>query len=59
MLPSLLTYSSPYSNLTQTSEYSPSPRKYHVASRSRSPAGDRLADSMLGKDTDNVKLFHC
>ena len=42
----------------QPTEYSPSPRKYHVASRSHSPAGDRLVDSMLGKDTDNVSTVH-
>ena len=38
----------------QPTDYSPSPRKYQVASRSHSPAGDGLVDSMLGKDADNV-----
>lgn len=41
----------------QPTEYSPSPRKYHVASRSHSPAGDKLVDSMLGKDADNVSCI--
>lgn len=53
-------HSSLYSSQVQPTEYSPSPRKYHVASRSHSPAGDRLVDSMLGKDTDNViRLTTC
>ena len=42
----------------QPAKYSPSLWKYHVVSRSNSPAGDRLVDSMLGKDTDNVSHVH-
>ena len=36
----------------------PSPRKYHVASISHSSTGDHLVDSVLGKDTDNVKIYY-
>ena len=56
MISPFLAHSGLYSNQVQTTEYSHSPRKYHVASRSHSPAGDRLVDSMLGKDTDNVRF---
>ena len=49
-------HSSLYNSQVQAAEYSPSPRKYHVASMSHSPAGDHLVDSMLGKDTDSVRL---
>ena len=56
VLSSRFGHSSLYNSQVQTSEYSPSPRKYHVASMSHSPAGDNLVDSMLGKDTDSVRF---
>lgn len=56
VLSPLFGHSSLYNSQVQTAEYSPSPRKYHVASMSHSPAGDHLVDSMLGKDTDSVRL---
>lgn len=44
-----------FSNQPQIAEFSPSPRKYHVASRSHSPSGDKSVNSILGKETDTVK----
>ena len=44
-----------YGSQVQSSEYSPSPRKYHIATRSHSPGGEKLKDSLLYWNTEAVR----